>query len=264
MRTRTCAIAIAGLTFSFRTRRRRMFDMIAKRYAGYAVDGAKGALSFSVAWRAGRFGAKTEVDVKAHDGGWRAQRPDFSVAWKDDSGIASLRPSVYSFDAMIRVLLSARGLERERLVVHAAAVARAGRAFVFAGPSGSGKSTIAGLARGRILNDEIICVKCGPTRPLVYATPFWGELGRGPASHQGYPPAALFFLRKSDTETRAEPLSGAAALGRLLACCCLFGNESSTAQRGLDLAVSLLKSVPAYELTFARNAEAVEHALAGI
>jgi hypothetical protein len=58
------------------------------------------------------------------------------------------------------------------LLLHAALVSVAGRAFVLAGPSGAGKSTAARALDGAC--DELVVVRPGPAGVTASATPYWG------------------------------------------------------------------------------------------
>ncbi|HIE31048.1 MAG TPA: hypothetical protein EYP67_01525 [Methanosarcinales archaeon] len=61
-------------------------------------------------------------------------------------------------------------------LVHACAVSKENRGYVFSGPSESGKSTIAGLSSGyTVLNDEVVIIKKENGSYLVNSTPFRGD-----------------------------------------------------------------------------------------
>jgi hypothetical protein len=188
------------------------------------------------------------------DGFHSARRYDFDCRWNKNHGTITLWPSLYSFDACLRVILAGSIIEKNGLLLHASAVVYNNSAFVFAGPSGSGKTTIAGLAKAPIiLSDEIIALQLSDHKGLrVFSTPFWGEMGSGPYCPKSYAVRSIFFLKKNSI-LRAVPIGRDRAVNALLRCVCLFGKEPKDIQTCLDTCLSVVKIIDCQELYFPKK-----------
>jgi energy-coupling factor transporter ATP-binding protein EcfA2 len=166
----------------------------------------------------------------------------------------TLWPSLYSFDAGLRVVLATCLTEKSGLLLHASAVVRDNSAHVFIGPSGSGKTTIARLSGAKtILSDEIVAIRTGPKRSVrVYGTPFWGEMGKGPYCAKSYAARSMFFLKKAGM-LRTRRISRGNAVRALLRCVCLFGKEAGAVQTSLDTCSRVVSMVDCKELYFQKK-----------
>ena len=85
------------------------------------------------------------------------------------------------------------------LLVHAASLSRAGRAWMFPGPSGSGKTTLTRLsADADLLSDEISIVRldCGRRRAATARRS--GATWARPGENHAVPMAAIHFLRHAE------------------------------------------------------------------
>jgi hypothetical protein len=178
------------------------------------------------------------------------------------------------------------------LLLHAAVLARDGRAIVLPGGSGSGKSTLAaGLAAAgfQLGSDEVavidplsldvlpfvrgICVKEGSRAPLASAYPsvltdaphhrFGGEevwyLCPSPDAWLPAPtPIRSIVVPRyvKDAETRFEPLARSAALQLLLQQSFSVPKHGSF---GIGTLTDLLQDVDCYRLTFSSLDEAIGH-----
>jgi hypothetical protein len=183
-----------------------------------------------------------------------ARRYDFDVRWKGDNGELTLWPSLYSFDAGLRVILANHILKKGGLLLHASAVVHGNSGFVFMGPSGSGKTTIARLSGSKkILSDEIVALRNGPKKAIrVFGTPFWGEMGKGPCCAKSYGVRSMFFLKKHST-LHTRRIGHNSAMRALLRCVCLFGNEPQDLQTCLDTCSNVVSMVDCKELYFPRQ-----------
>lgn len=98
-------------------------------------------------------------------------------------------------------LLNANGF-----ILHASAVAKKSRAFVFSGPSGSGKSTVARRRRGgNVLADDLICVRRHGNHFLAYGTPWHSKHRHRPARIK-----RIFFLKHAGSTSFEDMTSGSA------------------------------------------------------
>ena len=231
-------------------------DQLLDRYAGFRVHSGKPDITFACAFTDSRLTAgRSLADVCCDDrGGFRAARGDFACAWRGARGKLTCRNSPYSLDACLRVVLSAALLCRGGMLVHAAAVRINGAARLFIGPSGAGKTTIARrVGRCPVLSDEIVAIgRNASGRAAAWGTPFWGEMGTGPALVKPAPLGTLCFLKKSRRLDRLS-LAPTRAACRLLQCCCLFGNDARLAANALHNAIWFAHNVPCCELRFAKG-----------
>jgi hypothetical protein len=254
MKPRTVAIAIAGVAVGFTIGNAAMLDLVRKRYAGYLTS-RRPQVVFSCRFtRIGRFPASAKAAV-ARQGrsAWCARRRDFDCRWNASSGTLRLPPSIYSFDACLRVLLATLLPSHGCILVHAAAVGSGGKAYAFPGKSGSGKTTISRLSRnGIILNDEISALSMSRRQAFVWGTPFWGEMGSGPPHNRPHALHALYFLQKSRAN-RITPLTTTEALRRLLRCICTFSADSDHIGDILAIAGRLVDATRTGVLAFQKS-----------
>ena len=231
-------------------------DRLLDRYAGFRVHSGKPDITFACVFTDSRVTAgRSPADVRCDDrGGILAARGDFACAWRGARGTLTCRNSPYSLDACLRVVLSTALLRCGGMLVHAAGARINGAARLFIGPSGAGKTTIARrVGRCPVLSDEIVAIgRNASGRAAAWGTPFWGEMGTGPALVKPAPLGTLCFLKKSRRLDRLS-LAPTRAACRLLQCCCLFGNDARLAANALHNAIWFAHNVPCCELRFAKG-----------
>lgn len=78
------------------------------------------------------------------------------------------------FDGFLRILYSYLLTSQNGFMLHAAAIVRRDKGYVFFGPSNSGKSTIASLSSEfTVLGDELIAIRKMSNGYHIFGTPFW-------------------------------------------------------------------------------------------
>jgi hypothetical protein len=176
------------------------------------------------------------------------------------------------------------------ILLHAAAVARDGKALLLAGKTGAGKTTLATwlVRRGfDYLTDELLCIDTqamsanGFARPLHVKKParalFAGavDMDGGDAvmqspmgthvsparlgarvAHSARPRALVFPAYRAGARFGLRPLSKAQAATRLMGC---LVNARERPQHGFEDVLSLVRAAPAFALTYSCLEEAGAH-----
>jgi hypothetical protein len=252
--TRVITLSIAGFVLQLRVADAALARLIGARYGGYRFDHTHPALALDLHVDKKGIPGPQRLRLDGTGGERIVHRRDINAVWADGAGEARVGPSVYSVDALLRVVLATELPARGRVLLHASAVSHNRRGWVFCGVSGSGKTTSTRLAApARVLNDEIVAVGLDKTRiPRVWATPFWGELGTGPASPRPVRLAALLSLHK-DRLFDAIRLEPQRSMGPLLRCVCLFGRDRVLMQQSIDALAVLVHAVPVFEFHFVKQ-----------
>jgi len=188
-------------------------------------------------WREWLFKGGGSLDPAAYDGEAEGSPP------QDDRLLS------YTYS---QVLAANRGL-----LLHAAAVLKDKRAFLFFGPSGGGKSTIAWLSRDyEVMADDVAAVRKIKNRFYVFSTP-WRQSGfvRTDAKTSGRV-SAIFFIKKS-RRIRFKPLRPEDALARIVGRQVHFLKYTDMLLAGkiFFTTYDLVKSVPAYEMEFKKDGD---------
>lgn len=151
-----------------------------------------------------------------------------------------------------RVLSAYRLLETAGVLLHSAAVAEDGGAFLLLGRSGAGKTTASRLcleAGATVLSDDLNAVVPGSMGARVEKLPFTGDLGDRAGGPLQVPLRALLRLEKGNEE-RLVPLSPARALAHLVAAAPFVNRDPWREEALLSTLERLARSVPAYALVF--------------
>lgn len=225
-------------------------ERLGRRYAAFPADGpprlsltldlvapgrlpAPPALSGVRAALAGP-GSAAELDLAA-GAGWLRAAPAQALA---------------AVEELLRVAAAVLAFEAGGLLLHAAGLARAGRAFLFLGPSGAGKTTVARLAAGRrVLNDDLVAVLPAAGGWDVCATPFSNPTQVPPAGPGRAALAALLHLVQ-DTRVERRPLGPAAATAALVARAPLVALDPERGPALLRRARAIAAAAPCDELHF--------------
>lgn len=128
---------------------------------------------------------------------------------KTHKGHICIPPLIHPFDWFLRLIYSQYLIKQGGFFLHAAAISKEDKGYVFFGPSGSGKSTVASLSPESCLSDELVIINPVEGCYQVFGTPFWA------GENASVPLQGLFALRKSH-QVSLTPLLSAQAVAELL------------------------------------------------
>jgi len=169
-------------------------------------------------------------------------------------------PLHYPLDQLLAAFVLA---PRRGLVVHAAGICRSRRGILLAGRSGAGKSTVMRLAAGRRiagrhdlagLSDDRVIVRRVAGSTLVYGTPWAGEARV--AARRSAPLVAIVFLHHAATD-ELRPLPSREALRQLVPTASILWFDRRRMEQALEFCEELVTEIPAYELRFRPQPDAV-------
>jgi hypothetical protein len=156
--------------------------------------------------------------------------------------------SPIALNSFLRFVYSLVLLKEAGFLVHASGLIKNQKGYIFPGKSGVGKTTIARLSPGAtLLSDDIPLVKMADT-PLLFGTPFWGDLAVG-GEKTSAPLAGIYFPVK-DKKNYAESLKPRQVFERLLPNVVFFFKNEKFSKQLFNLCFDLATKVPGYELHF--------------
>ncbi len=161
---------------------------------------------------------------------------------------------MWTCEAFYNELISHNGI-----MLHSSCVAKDGNAYLFSARSGTGKSThthlwLKNLPGTEIVNDDKPALVFENDRWFAYGTPFSGKTDENINSR--FPVRAIVFLHRSETNT-VKKLNPAQAVGLLLEQT-INPVDKSRAEKMLELADLLLRTVPVFSLGCNMENEAAE------
>jgi hypothetical protein len=164
-----------------------------------------------------------------------------------EGGYAFINPVQYPLDQIMLMHYLAR---RDGIIIHAAGLEIAGKAYIFPGKSGAGKSTLSRQFAGKegfhLLSDDRIIVRKTDNLLTAYGTPWPGD--EGIASNMNFPLSGIFFISHGNAN-RIEPIGPQKALEKLLPVTSIPWYEEGLITNMLSLCEDLT-NIPAYELYF--------------
>jgi hypothetical protein len=90
--------------------------------------------------------------------------------------------------------------KQKAIILHAAAIVRDNKVYIFLGHSGSGKSTVCQLSDDcTVLSDDMVVVKQVNGSYHVFPSPFWLDMQRGERENRGYQIGGIFTLIQDQT-----------------------------------------------------------------
>ena len=159
------------------------------------------------------------------------------------------------FENFLRVLVTYRIAAMGGVLLHSAAIAKEGRAFVLAGISGAGKSTSSRLALQagwEVLSDDLNALRPEGADWAVEKVPFAGDLGPTTTAAGSYPLDGVLWLEKADGHGLHET-SKAVLLARLLSCAPLLNEDPFRVDQALVTLNTLVLALGRGTLQFARD-----------
>jgi hypothetical protein len=251
-RQATC-VEIGGIPIALSTNSNdeSFLDLLRQRYDGFLSSSLP---EFELEFDLTRGGMVSDGDIQVRREGdeWLIERGDFHARWDPRTGRGSVRQNAnpYSLDSVLRILHSLILAERGGFLLHSASAICDGRAYLFSGVSGAGKTTMTRLAPAGItlLTDEISYLRPSAGGYAAFGTPFAGELARA-GENCTAPVSALFFLEQGP-ENRADELTSAEAVRRLMRNVLFFGEDHGLVEKLLATACDFVAKVPIRRLTF--------------
>ena len=164
-------------------------------------------------------------------------------------------PSANSLEACVRIAASVALARDGAVILHASAVAHAGRALVFTGVSGAGKSTISAMLAEAYptctkIADELLVLRPTATGVALEVPPDLGPAGVAPGA--AAPLAAIHFLIQAPFDRRT-PVPPGAALRELLRHVLVYVAEPTTAERVLAVVAAITAVTPCFHLHFRKD-----------
>jgi hypothetical protein len=177
---------------------------------------------------------------------WQGLSGEFNLVSGEARMSSALHPT--GLNSFLRFIYSLVLLKEPGFLVHAAGLIKNEKGYIFPGKSGVGKTTIARLSPGAILlSDDIPLVKTG-NAPLIFGTPFWGDLAV--AGEKTSAPLEGIYFPVKDKKSYTEGLKPKQVFERLLPNVVFFFKNEKFSKQLFNLCFDLATKVPGYELHF--------------
>ncbi len=164
-------------------------------------------------------------------------------------------PFLELFENCFRVCVAYRLLESGGALVHSAAIADNGKAWLFFGHSGVGKTTLARSAREQgfeLLSDDLNAVVARGDGLALVRMPFSGELRHPPAPATEVPLTAAAALVQAES-VDWKPLTSGRAMAALASSCPFLNRDPHRLPSLLDTLRAMADRVPIGELSMTLN-----------
>ncbi|MCG2725731.1 MAG: hypothetical protein L6420_05665 [Elusimicrobia bacterium] len=265
-------IEIANFVFDFHSEQKRILNILEKRYKNFSVK-CRPEFSFKISFfkkPSLPFRPKILFEKKR----LILERGDFYCVLdiENKKGVLNISPKVQSFDSFLRVLCSWLLIQNNGFLLHAAAILKNGKGFVFPGKSGAGKSTIAKMIKNKILSptpyhlppvvltDELIPLRIEKGKVKIHGSPFWGEMQSGHksqvTSHKymgwGIKLEKIFFLKKSKINS-ANKISKSEFYKKMLRCVMSFSKQKNDFLKISKTISEIYRKTKVFDLKFSNR-----------
>lgn len=225
---------LSGLYKPFSTRKKPVFGIRVKNHAYRHMDKP----DLTVRFKAGVYKLASEEFNISLNLQKRSAIIEIFSRWQAEACAHALN-NIYQF----------LSLNKGNLVMHASAVAKNDRAYVFLGPSGSGKSTVAeASASHAVLSEELIGVLTQKRQMRAFSIPYQSDVRFTHRINKYFKIAGLFKLVK-DGKNYLKPIPKPQALADFLILPYNFRKLISFGDY-FDRYRKLIETVPCFELHF--------------
>ncbi len=143
-------------------------------------------------------------------------------------------------------------LQDEAVALHAAAILKDGKVYIFIGPSKSGKTTVSKLSEDyTVLSDDLVIIKPFNGSYCVFPTPYWLDMQTGDRENRDYPIGGIFKLVK-DNKTYLKKVAPARAMAEIFTVPHI-PSQFQPVQKLLNIFNGILKEFSLYELHFLKD-----------
>ncbi len=231
-----------------------------KRYANFVCKETAPLLRIEVNILSEKTGANLPPDAERPEVRFDNGTEQVTFAWQDISGEFDLVSgkarmsctlSPIALNSFLRFVYSLVLLKELGFLVHASGLVKNEKGYIFPGKSGAGKTTITRLSPGAtLLSDDIPLVKIGDA-PLIFGTPFWGDLAV--AGEKTSAPLTGIYFPIKDRMNYTERLKPRQVIEKLLPNVVFFFKNEKFSKQLFNLSFDLATKVPAFELHFFPN-----------
>jgi hypothetical protein len=228
-----------------------------QRFANFISTGETPSLRIEVTILSGEMASNLATEMERPDVtfdhgteqgtfAWQGLSGEFNLVSREARISCALHPT--GLNSFLRFIYSLVLLKEPGFLVHAAGLIKSGKGYIFPGKSGVGKTTLTRLSSGvTLLSDDIPLVKMQGT-PLIFGTPFWGDLAVG-GEKTSAPLAGVYFPVK-DKKSYTERLKPKQVFEKLLPNVVFFVKNGELSKQLFNLCFDLATKVPGYELHF--------------
>jgi hypothetical protein len=143
-------------------------------------------------------------------------------------------------------------LKDESVLLHAAAIVKDEKVYIFIGHSGSGKTTVARLSEDyTVLSDDLVIIKPANGSYGVFPAPCWLDMQTGNRENRHYQIGGIFKLVK-DEKTYLKKVAPAQAMAEIFTVPHI-PYKAQPIEKLLNIYSSILREFPLYELHFTKD-----------
>ena len=248
-------VTLAGITIELDVADGRLSELLSGRWKGF-ITAEMPSISLTVTSEEMSEGRQSErTDDMTFDGrlfSSNIRLSECTADFKTKKGkiiLAGTEAEIWSsMERFITGLFSILLIEKNMLLMHAAALQRDGKAYVFSGPPDSGKTTVAEKDMRNLLCDEAVVLKSTESGLMTIPTMFSGNY---PAKiSQEMPLGNIYFIRHG-SGLKAERLPVAESFYNIILnsfAFMLFGKGSAYVFSALMRKVPYFSSFPCFAL----------------